>query len=383
LKKQHGSGRISATADGAAAVKDTEVSLICVGTPPTATGHLDLQAVFKVAEEIGDGIRSKNGFHIIVIRSTVIPGTNEEVQQIVARKSGKTPNRDFAVVSNPEFLREGSAVYDFYHPPYTLIGSDNQSASDKMEALYEAIDAPFIVTQIKTAELVKYVNNAFHALKVTFANEVGNISKKLGIDSHELMEIFCLDTKLNLSSYYLKPGFCYGGSCLPKDLRALRLMAHDNYLSLPLLENIERSNDHQRDLIFDQIIGFQKKNIGILGLSFKPGTDDLRDSPIIDIVERLLGKGYGLTIYDPHVQITKLIGANREYVLSKIPYISNFIVSDPQELVDNSDVIIVVNKEEEFRNVLAQVPESKAILDLVNMDFPSKTGRCNYRGIAW
>ena len=376
-------GLISATGDGAQAVVDTEVSFICVGTPSTASGHLDLNGIFKVAEEIAEGLKNKNRFHVIVIRSTVLPGTNEKVVSVIQEVSQKTPEKDFTVVSNPEFLREGSAVSDFFSPAYTVIGSENQQAIDALKELYSAIDAPFIVAQKREAEILKYVNNAFHALKVTFANEIGKICKQLAIDSHHLMDIFCHDTKLNISPYYLKPGFSYGGSCLPKDLKALKTIAHDGYLECPLLETIERSNELHRQHVLNQIISCKKQNVGVLGLSFKKGTDDLRNSPIVDVIEVLLGKGFNLKIYDRNVHLAKLVGANRDYIMNKIPFISSFITDDEDEIIDHAELVIVVNNEDNFSGILARLPESCIIYDLVNISFENRSEHPNYSGISW
>lgn len=383
ISAQHKSGSISATHDSVRAVKDTDVSFICVGTPSTPNGHLEFDAVYKVAEEIGRGLREKESFHVVVIRSTVLPGTNKKVSELIEKVSGKKCNESFATVSNPEFLREGSAVKDYYTPPYTLLGSTNDEATRKMKKLYEALDSPIIVTDVEVAELIKYVNNAFHALKVTFANEVGNICKKVGVDSHKLMDIFCLDTKLNISPYYLKPGFAYGGSCLPKDLKALRTIAHDAYLECPVLESIERSNESHKKLVYDRILQEDKEKVGFLGLSFKAGTDDLRESPIIDIIERLLGKGFDVRIYDKNVHFSKLIGANKEYILKKIPYVSKFITDDPDTVIQSSDVIVVVNKEAEFGDMLEKAPEDKVIYDLVNINSGNGFKGNNYIGINW
>lgn len=385
LNKQHGLGLIKATMDGIDAVKHTEVSFICVGTPSTETGHLNLNAIFKVAAEIGKGIGIKKTFHTVVIRSTVLPGTNEKVGQIITQESGKTSGHDFAVVSNPEFLREGTAVDDYFSPAYTLIGSENDRAIEVMKKVYKAVDAPFIVTDVKIAELMKYVNNAFHATKIVFANEVGNICKKLNIDSQRLMEIFCQDKKLNISPYYLKPGFAYGGSCLPKDLKALKTIAHDYYLETPLLENIENSNENQKRIVLEQIMQFGLRKIGFLGLSFKAGTDDLRNSPILDIIERLLGKGYDIKIFDRNVHFSQLLGANKEYILKKIPFISNFVTDNHKDVIDHSEVIVIVNKDAEFQTILVDLnnDDDKIIYDLVNMNLVNQSKLKNYIGIAW
>lgn len=382
LSEQHKKGSISATNDGISATQNTDISFICVGTPSTNNGHLHLNAVFNVAEEIGRGIKEKNSYHIIVIRSTVLPGTNEKVIEIVEKVSGKNSNKDFSVVSNPEFLREGTAVKDFYNPPCTLIGSNNDKAISLLRKVYEGVSAPFIVTDNRVAEMVKYASNAFHALKISFANEIGNICKSINVDSHELMKIFCMDKKLNISAYYLKPGFAYGGSCLPKDLKALKTIAHDNYITCPILENIQNSNQFQKELAFDRILGFGKRNIGFLGLSFKSGTDDLRQSPIIEVIERLIGKGYNILVYDKYVHLSRLFGANKDYILNKIPLISKFLIDDPKILVESSDLLVIVNNDDEYKKILNKISKNKTIYDLVNLDFENRS-ELNYEGISW
>lgn len=383
IAEQHKLGNISATDDDIYAVKNTEISFICVGTPSTTNGHLDLSAIYSVAEEIGRGIAAKTGEHIIVIRSTVLPGTNEKVSKIIAEASKKEPDKDFSVVSNPEFLREGSAVKDYYNPAYTLVGSDNDYAISKLKEIYKDINAPFIVTDIKCAEILKYVNNAFHALKITFANEIGNICNGLAIDSRRVMDVFCKDDKLNISPYYLKPGFAYGGSCLPKELKALTTIANDLYIDSPILTNIERSNELQKALAIKQILHFGKQKLGFLGLSFKAGTDDLRNSPIIDVIEVLLGKGFDIKIFDRNVRLSTLFGANKKFIMEKIPFISKFIINDPAEIIRHSDVLIVVNNDEEFKDILSKVPKRKIIYDLVNLSFKNKEKNKKYKGISW
>lgn len=381
IRKQWENGNIYATDDVYQAVSKTEISLICVGTPSTNNGHLDIEAVLKVTEEIANAIKLKDDFHIVVLRSTVLPGTNHKITQLIEELSGKTSGDDFSVVSNPEFLREGSAVADFYSPPFTLLGSVHKKAVTIMEQIYAKIDAPIIITEPKVAEILKYVNNTFHALKIAFANEVGNICKGIGINSHHLMEIFCMDRKLNISSKYLKPGFSYGGSCLPKDLKALQTIAHDLYLDCPVLSNIERSNEVQKSKVLKKIIDFKRKRIGFIGISFKEGTDDLRNSPIIDIIENLIGKGHEIFIFDQNVRLSKLIGANRDYILKKIPYISTLIIEDLKSLINYSDLIIIVNKEAEFIELMDTIPDTKIIYDLVNIGINSENK--NYTGISW
>ncbi|HTD67950.1 MAG TPA: UDP-glucose/GDP-mannose dehydrogenase family protein [Candidatus Limnocylindria bacterium] len=360
-------GKISATLDVTEAIRATDVSFICVGTPSTTTGHLDLSAVCHVAEQIGLALKNKKGRHVIAIRSTVLPGTIVRIANILGVSSGKRAGEDFAVVSNPEFLREGTSIEDFSHPPFTLVGTDVEWAKEMMQQVYSGIDAPFLVTAPHLAEMVKYVCNSFHALKIAFANEVGNICDKLQIDSHALMDIFCRDTKLNISRAYLKPGFAYGGSCLPKDLKALCTIAHDHYLSCPLLESIEKSNQHQKDLVCREIQRINKQNVGFLGLSFKPGTDDLRESPIVDVIERLLGKGFNVRIYDRNVHVSRLTGANKEYIVQKIPFIGRFITDDLPEVLEGSDLIVVVNNEPGLKEALQRLPADKMVYDLARV----------------
>ena len=383
IAEQKAKGTISATSDFEAAVRETEVSFICVGTPSTSQGHLNLEGIFGVARNIAAGIAKSPRFHVVAIRSTVLPGTNAKVTAIIEKASGKTAGRDFAVVSNPEFLREGTAVNDYFHPSYTLIGTRDPRAVGMMTEVYRGIDAPLIQADIPVAEMIKYVNNSFHALKITFANEVGTICKSQGIDSRALMEIFCRDTKLNISPYYLKPGFAYGGSCLPKDLKALATIAHDHYLKCPVLENIEASNEAHKNAVLDRILAFGRQRIGFLGLSFKEGTDDLRSSPIIDILEKLLGKGYEIRIYDKNVEVSRLVGANREFIMQRIPFISRFIQGDAAEVVMKSDLLVVVNKDPEFAEILESLPDDKPVFDLVNIDYRGKAERAQYTGIAW
>ena len=383
LKEQHETGKIKATSDSDQALQDTEVSFICVGTPSTSEGHLNLNAIYNVSKEIGAALSKKQKFHVVVIRSTVLPGTNEKVGEIIQEHSGKQRNEDFAVVSNPEFLREGSAINDYYNPPFTLVGSDSERAINVMKSVYDKLQAPLITCEIKIAEIMKYINNAFHAQKVVFANEVGNICKKLGIDSHRVMEIFCMEKKLNISPYYLKPGFAYGGSCLPKDLKALKTIAHDHYLNCPLIDSIEQSNEYQKQIVYKQIMDLKIDRIGFLGISFKADTDDLRNSPVLDIIERLLGKGLDVKIYDKNVHFSQLMGANKDFILNKIPYISKFITDDYMQVIKKSELIVVVNNSAEFKNILSAAPEETIIYDLVNIHFKGRTDRKSYIGVSW
>lgn len=384
LAEQYAAGRIAATSNAAEAVAQTEVSFICVGTPPTSNGHLDHTAIHHVAKQIGDALREKpRARHVVAVRSTVLPGTCAVVSEIIATASGCVVGEDFAVVSNPEFLREGSSVEDFGHPSFTLVGSECDWATEMMRRVYEGTDAPFVATRPKLAELMKYVCNSFHALKVTFANEVGNICKKLEIDSHELMDIFCRDTKLNISSAYLKPGFAYGGSCLPKDLKALRTIAHDHYLETPVLDSIPRSNEIQKELVLKRIMEYGNRKVSFLGLAFKAGTDDLRESPIVDVIERLLGKGFDIRIYDPHVHLSRLTGANREFIFQRIPFISEFITDDLDEVLQHGQTLVAVNRDGSLNGALDTVPPRTRLLDLTRLPANGSPSALQVEGLAW
>ncbi len=371
--------KISATTDALSAVKESDISIIAVGTPSTKNGHLDLKYIYRVAQDIGEALKQKSSFHIIVIRSTVLPGTNFKVGEIIEKYAKKERNKDFAVVSNPEFLREGSAVEDFYNPPVTVLASDNSSALETIEEIYAKINAPIKRVDIKVAELIKYVNNTFHALKITFANEIGNICKKLDLDSYEVMDLFTMDTQLNISSTYLKPGFAYGGSCLPKDLMGLNTIAHDNYLITPVLNAIELSNKNHMKVAMNLIESRKSKNVGIIGLSFKPGTDDLRYSPMVELAEYMLGKGYKLEIYDKNVSISKLTGTNKEYIEQHIPHLSNIITDDMIHVVQKSEIIIFAQNVDDAEKIVTRFPE-KYFIDLVRVTYGKYS---NYEGICW
>ena len=366
ISEQHASGNISATTAAAEAVFASEISIIAVGTPSTEKGHLNLQYIFNVAEHIGKTLQQKDGFHIVALRSTVMPGTCDKIADILQKFSGKKRNESFAVVDNPEFLREGTAVKDYYNPPLTLIGSDNKAAAAKVAKLYEQLPAEIIITDLKVAEIMKYVNNTYHALKISFGNEIGNICSELGIDSHEVMSIFCKDKQLNISSYYFKPGFAYGGSCLPKDLKGLQTLAHDLYVDVPVIDSIDKTNDNQIARATKMIHKYWNKKLGFLGLSFKEGTDDLRNSPSVRVIETLLGKGADIIIYDKNVNTTMLTGTNKDYIDARIPHLSKLLSPDLDCVIENSDVLIVNTKEKEFIEKLKSVKD-KVIIDFVRL----------------
>ncbi len=382
IKEQHKLKNIRATNDYNDAIINSEISIIAVGTPTGPNGHLNLDFIYKVAENIGAALKEKDSFHIIAIRSTVMPGTSDKFAEILEHRSGKIHGKDFAMVSNPEFLREGTAVSDYYNPPITLIGSKYPEAAKKMASIYSLLPGEVVITETKIAEIMKYVNNTYHALKISFANEIGNICSALSIDSHKVMEIFCKDKELNISNYYFKPGFAYGGSCLPKDLKGLQTLAHDLYIKAPVIENIGKTNEIQVQRAIDLIAKQKKKKLGFLGLSFKAGTDDLRNSPAVTVIETLLGKGYDISIYDKNVQISRLTGTNKEYIDAHIPHLSKLLVQDISEITDNSEVIIVNNKEKEYTEYLSEWKGSSAIIDLVRIN-ETLISHPKYQGINW
>jgi GDP-mannose 6-dehydrogenase len=310
-----------------------------------------------------------------------MPGTCDKIADILQKFSGKKRNEGFAVVDNPEFLREGTAVKDYYNPPLTLIGSDNKQAAEKVAKLYEHLPAEIIITELKIAEIMKYVNNTYHALKISFANEIGNICNELNIDSHEVMNIFCKDRQLNISPYYFKPGFAYGGSCLPKDLKGLQTLAHDLYIEAPVIDSIDKTNDNQIALAIKMIYQYQNKKLGFLGLSFKEGTDDLRNSPAVRVIEALLGKGADITIYDKNVNTTLLTGTNKDYIDARIPHLSKLLNSSLDDVIENSDVLIVNTKENEFIENL-KTANNKIIIDFVRLGDEFLHLK-NYTGINW
>lgn len=377
-------GRLSVTANASEAVLGSDISLICVGTPSNHNGSLDLGFVERVVQDIGQALTKKRSFHTIVLRSTVLPGTTETVVIPALEKfSGGVAGRDFGICFNPEFLREGTSVHDFSHPPFTIVGQFDPQAAQVTSGLYEHLDAPVLTIPLKSAEMVKYANNAFHALKVTFANEIGNICKNQGIDSHQVMDILCLDTKQNLSPYYLKPGFAFGGSCLPKDLRALLYHGHRLDLSLPVLEAILLSNEGQIRRGFEMVKRTGCKKVGMLGFSFKAGTDDLRESPLVVLIEMLIGKGFEVKVYDRNVSLARLYGSNRAFIEREIPHIATLMCDSMEEVVSESEVIIIGNKSPEFGKALEHVRSDQVIVDLVSLSRDLAQLDARYEGICW
>jgi GDP-mannose 6-dehydrogenase len=378
------SGRLRATGDAAAAVRTTDLSLICVGTPSGAQGSLSLEAIERVCAEIGPALGRRGRRHTVVVRSTVLPGTGEQtVIPALEASSGLKAGTDFGFAVNPEYLREGSGVADFDDPEKTVIGELDAESGDPLFEVYESFTDNIFRVPIRVAEAAKYVDNAFHALKVGFANEVGALSIEFGIDSHQLMRIFKADRKLNISEAYLTPGFCFGGSCLPKDLRALVHRAKGSHVEVPILESVLESNEAHFRRTYELLTANGRRRIGLLGLAFKPGTDELRESPYVELAERLLGKGYDLRIYDPSIHLPSLTGTNRDYIEEHLPHLKQLLTETAQEVVDHAETCIVASRGEEVGQALAGA-EGRMIIDLVRLPNGVDLGRrSEYHGVAW
>ncbi|MEZ5875703.1 MAG: UDP-glucose/GDP-mannose dehydrogenase family protein [Hyphomicrobiales bacterium] len=375
--------RIRATSNVNEAVNQTDVSIVCVGTPSRPNGSLSLDAVETVSSQIGTSLRSKDDGHLIVLRSTVLPGTvRDVVLPALERSSGKRAGDHFSVVHNPEFLRESSAIKDFDNPPVTVIGANDDGAGQRAAELYSGIDAPLVVTSIETSEMVKYAANVWHALKVCFGNEIGNVCKAVGIDGHQVMDLFCRDTKLNISPAYLKPGFAFGGSCLPKDTRAIAHLAKRLDLDIPVISSILPSNAVQIERAAKRIMDLGRRRVAVLGFSFKAGTDDLRESPQIELIERLIGKGYDLRLYDSSVNLAALTGANRDYIRNTIPHINSIMVDTLDEALAHGEVVVIGNNAAEFADVPTRLGKNQVLIDLVRIGGTNHLGD-RYDGINW
>ena len=359
-------GRLRAVSDVNLALRETDVSFVSVATPSQRNGKLDLSSMELVCTEIGTALRQKNTFHTIAIRSTVLPGTTESVViPIMESASGKRAGRDFAVCANPEFMREGTAVKDFFRPPFTIIGSANPEHAGPLKEIYSQIPGQVFQTPVSTAETIKYVCNAYHALKVCFANEVGSICQQAGVDAERVMDIFATDTKLNISAAYLKPGFAFGGSCLPKDLRALTYKAKELDLHLPLLASIIPSNDAHIERAMQSVLQSGKRKIGVLGLSFKSGTDDLRESPAVQLIKRLIGEGSNIKVWDDNVMLGRLVGSNRQYIEEVIPHIGSLLCADVREVVAFAEVVVIANKALDRETIVHLLEPEQIVIDLV------------------
>ncbi len=360
-----------------------DVSIMCVGTPSSENGSLGLGYINEVAQQIGDYLRELDSYHVVNVRSTVLPGTVESlIIPVLEQRSKKKCGKDFGVCMNPEFMREGSSIKDFYAPPFTVIGELDARSGDLVALLYAQVNAPLHRTTIRVAEMLKYACNSFHALKVSFSNEIGNICKAIGIDGHQVMGLVCEDTKLNISPYYMKPGFAFGGSCLPKDLRALLYKAKQMDLDTPLLSSILPSNRNQLDVAYRLITAMGKKKIGVLGLSFKAGTDDLRESPIVELIEKLIGKGYSVRIYDEEVSLASLVGANKRYIEKVIPHVSRLMEPSIGSVIDQSEVL-VVTKWYQSLGSSSEILRQKFVVDLVRDPNGLGVSDDQYQGICW
>lgn len=383
IHEQVASGRLRATTEVGDAVRHTDLALVCVGTPSLPNGGIDLTYVKRVCQQIGEVIATHQGAPVIVMRSTMLPGTMREVViPILEKYSGKKAGEEFGLCINPEFLREGTAVHDYYHPPKTVIGELSRSSGELLANLYAKTPGPMIRTDVDTAEMVKYADNCWHGLKVGFANEIGALCKALGVDAHRVMEIFCKDQKLNLSPYYLKPGFAFGGSCLPKDLRALLYKAKTLDVVLPILSSVLPSNELQIARGVQAVVEKRNRRIGILGISFKAGTDDLRESPMVELTERLIGKGYDVKVYDRNVSLACIHGANRDYILNKIPHLSRLMVPTIDEVLGHAQTIVIGNGAPEFSEVPARIGEGQTVIDFVRV-CDSRTVAGVYEGLCW
>jgi GDP-mannose 6-dehydrogenase len=372
-------GRLCATTDCDAAVSATDLAFVCVGTPSNGNGSLNLTYLRRVAGDIGQAIQRRRSPIVVVIRSTVLPGTTRQVLLPELERAAGLP---VAVAVYPEFLREGTAIRDYHEPPKVVVGAVDEAVLDLVTPIAARPGAPLVQTDLELAEMVKYADNAWHALKVTFANEIGSLAKAQGLDGQRVMDIFCADIKLNLSPVYLRPGFAFGGSCLPKDVRALRYQGRALDLDLPVLNAILPSNSQQLDRAFRLVADGGARQVGILGLAFKAGTDDLRESPMVEVVERLIGKGYDVSIYDANVNLAKLVGANKSYILEQIPHISDLMVSSIDEVLDHARTLVIGNNDPAFRDVAETPRPGQRVVDLVRVVDRRSDGD-GYDGICW
>jgi GDP-mannose 6-dehydrogenase len=380
VEQEVSSGRLRASTDHRGALLESDVAVVCVGTPSMGNGDIDTSHLATVSRQIGEALDQRDDYFVVSVRSTSFPGTTQRVVLAeLAAATSKELGKDYAVCFNPEFLREGSALLDYYNPARLVVGGMDDRSVNLVVSLYDNVSSPVVRTDIPHAEMIKYIDNAWHALKVGFANEVGRLAKTLGLDSRDLMDAFSMDTKLNISSKYLRPGFAFGGSCLPKDLRALTHQAERNDVDVPIMRSILPSNRVHIDWAIDLIRGTGAKSIGVLGLSFKPETDDLRESPMVTVVERLVGKGHQVRIYDPIIQLGSIRGANRAYLLEQIPHISTLIVDDIDEVLD-VDALVIGTAHESFKDALTTTRPGQPVIDLVGM---LAEGGEEYVGIAW
>lgn len=378
------SGRVKVTTDVKQAVLDTEISLVCVGTPSAANGSQDQGAILRLAESMGEALAGKTSQHVVVFRSTLVPGTVEDVlRPIIEQRSGKRDGVDFFLCFQPEFLREGSSIRDYDKPPFTIVGANHAAAAERLQQLFGHLPSKFIQTSVRSAEMMKYCCNNFHALKITFANETARLCGALGVDPFEVMDLVCQDTQLNISKAYLKPGFAFGGSCLPKDLRATSYLAKIHDVELPMLSNILASNQQHLDAALQKVLASGKRKVGFIGLSFKTGTDDLRESPLVSLAELLIGKGYQLQIYDPEVHLSRLLGANKSFIERHVPHIGELLRPEIDEVVRGAEVLIMGSSSPEVIEAVARTcRDDQVLIDLVKLPDP-KVMRATVQGLCW
>jgi GDP-mannose 6-dehydrogenase len=377
-------GRVTVTTDVIQAVLDSEVSLICVGTPSAPNGSQDQSAIIKLTHDLGRAMRGKTDGHVFVFRSTLVPGTVEDVlRPIVERESGKREGEDFHVCFQPEFLREGTSIRDYDRPPFTVVGANSEAAVTRLRELFGHLPCEFLATSIRAAEVVKYCCNNFHALKITFANEIARLCEGLGVDAFEVMDLVCKDRQLNISPAYLKPGFAFGGSCLPKDLRATLYLAKTRDVELPMLGNVLASNRVHVEHAIAKVLSSGRRRVGMIGLSFKTGTDDLRESPLVQIAEQFIGKGLSLLVYDPEVHLSRLLGANRRFIEQHVPHIGSLMREDIESVISSSDILVVgLSGPQIFEALARHVRDDQIVLDLVNIP-RSETLRGKVMGLCW
>jgi GDP-mannose 6-dehydrogenase len=384
MQRVAASGKVTVTTDAQRAVMDSEISLVCVGTPSAANGSQDQGAVLRLAEEIGRALAAKSEPHVVVFRSTLVPGTVENVlRPIVERTSGKKDGKDFHLCFQPEFLREGSSIKDYDKPPFTIVGANHEYPLERLRALFGHLPCKFIATTVPSAEMMKYCCNNFHALKITFANETARLCDALGVDAFEVMDLVCQDTQLNISRAYLRPGFAFGGSCLPKDLRATAYLAKMHDVDVPMLANILPSNRAHLDVAVQKVLATGKRKVGFIGLSFKTGTDDLRESPMVTLAEQLIGKGVQLSVYDPEVSLAHLLGANRSFIQTHLPHIGQMLKAEIETVIAESEVLVVGLATQAAADALAQHARAdQVLLDLVNL--PNRAAiRARVEGLCW
>lgn len=383
LARAVANGRLRATCDPGEAVAASQMAWVCVSTPSQSNGNIERRFLAKVSEEIGAALPSASGRYIVVIRSTALPGTTRDVIiPGLQAASGREAGPGFGVCYHPEFLREGSSVFDFSHPPKIVVGATDPASAQALLSLYAHLDAPVISTTIEIAEMVKYADNCWHAIKVAFGNEIGTISRRVGLDGRAVMDIFCQDEKLNLSDKYLRPGFAFGGSCLPKDLRALVYEAKRLDLELPLLSAVLPSNQRHIERALELVADRESRRVGLLGLSFKPGTDDLRESPLVELAERLIGKGYDLRIFDSNVNLSMVTGANRRFIETRIPHIAQLLVGDPIEAIEHAETVVIGYRDPAFAPAIARAGNGRAVIDLAGLHATSVSDGA-YHGICW